>query len=207
MTLSEAEIEARLAARPDETTPPFSPRSDYDLNPGVRAKPGRILKPAAVLVPIITHRDGPTILLTKRTAHLSDHAGQISFPGGRIEPDDVDPDAAALRETQEEVGLVPDRVRIVGHLAPYITVTGYAITPVVGLIRPPFTLTPDPFEVADTFEVPLAFVLNPANHERHSRETEFGRRYFYVLPYQDRYIWGATAGMLVNLAQILAGGD
>ncbi len=207
MTLCETEIRARLARRADRVTAPTDPRSDYDLNPGVRAKPGRLLKPAAVLVPIVIHCDGPTILLTKRTAHLSDHAGQISFPGGRIEPSDADADAAALRETHEEVGLEPDRVRIVGRLSPYITVTGYTITPVVGLVTPPFTLTPDPFEVADTFEVPLAFILDPTNHERHSRETEFGRRHFYVLPYQDRYIWGATAGMLVNLAQMLADDD
>ena len=161
------------------------------------------LKPAAVLVPIVEHADGLTILLTKRTDHLADHAGQVSFPGGRIEPEDHDPEHAALREAHEEVGLAADQVEIVGRLDMYHTRTGYEVYPVVGLVRPPLSLMPDPYEVAEVFEVPLSFVLDPVNHELHQRELRGRMRTFYVLPYQDRYIWGATAAMLVNLAQVL----
>jgi 8-oxo-dGTP pyrophosphatase MutT (NUDIX family) len=161
------------------------------------------LKAAAVLVPIVEHPDGLTVLLTKRTDHLHDHAGQVSFPGGRIEPDDPDPEYAALREAREEVGLPAEQVEIVGRLDLYRTRTGFEVVPVVGLVRPPLTLTLDPFEVAEVFEVPLSFVLDPVNHELHTRELRGRQRTFYVLPYQGRYIWGATAGMLVNLAQVL----
>lgn len=164
------------------------------------------LKPAAVLIPIVDRPEGLTILLTRRSDKLADHAGQVSFPGGRIEPDDIDPEHAALREASEEIGLDPEHVQIIGRLATYETVTGFQITPVIGLVAPPFELVADPVEVADIFEVPLAFILDPANHERHHRDTSIGRRYFYKLPYQDWNIWGATAGMLVNLAQALAVG-
>jgi 8-oxo-dGTP pyrophosphatase MutT (NUDIX family) len=161
------------------------------------------LKAAAVLVPIVEHDDQLTVLLTKRTDHLADHAGQISFPGGRIEPEDPDPEYAALREAREEVGLPAEQVQLVGRLDLYRTRTGFEVVPVVGLVRPPLTLTPDPHEVAEVFEVPLAFILDPVNHQLHSRELRGMTRHFYVLPYEDRYIWGATAGMLVNLAQVL----
>lgn len=176
-------------------------RGDHE---GGWPRPAGPLKPAAVLVPIIERLDGFTILLTQRTAHLSDHAGQISFPGGRIEPDDPTPEHAALREAVEETGLSPHLVEIVGRLPFYVTGTGFEIVPVVGLVHPELTLLPDPFEVADIFEIPLSFVLDHDNHHRRSRLTAAGgTASFYVLPFQDRNIWGATAGMLVNLAEIL----
>jgi 8-oxo-dGTP pyrophosphatase MutT (NUDIX family) len=160
--------------------------------------------PAAVLVGIVGHADGPRIVLTQRTAHLADHAGQISLPGGRMEPCDADPVATALREAHEEVGLAPEHVEVLGHLEPYETVTGFLIRPVVGWIEPPVVLAPDPFEVAEVFELPLRFALDPANHRRDAYERDGRRRQFYVLPYEHRYIWGATAGILVNLARRLA---
>jgi 8-oxo-dGTP pyrophosphatase MutT (NUDIX family) len=159
-----------------------------------------------VLVPIVTWPERMTVLLTQRTAHLADHAGQISFPGGRLEPQDSGPEEAALRETEEEVGLPRDQIELIGRLDTYETSTGYEVVPVVGLVRPPYVLLPDPHEVADVFEVPLAFILDPANHHRRSREWQGGTRQFFVLPYEERYIWGATAGMLVNLAQVLSSG-
>jgi 8-oxo-dGTP pyrophosphatase MutT (NUDIX family) len=179
-------------------------RGDHDLNPGT-TPPSRDLRPAAVLVPLIDRGAGMTVLLTRRTAHLSAHAGQIAFPGGRIEAHDRDANAAALRETEEEVGLPRDHVTIVGRLDTYVTGTGFEITPVVGLVRVPFPLTIDPAEVAEAFEVPLDFVLDPKNHRRIERTVEHRRRVFFVLPFEDRNIWGATAGMLVNLAEVLAG--
>jgi 8-oxo-dGTP pyrophosphatase MutT (NUDIX family) len=177
-------------------------RGDHDLNPG-ETPPSAALRPAAVLVPLIDHKDGMTVLLTQRTAHLSAHAGQISFPGGRIEADDADPVAAALRETEEEVGLPREHVTVIGRLDTYVTGTGFEITPIVGIITPPYPLTIDPSEVAEAFEVPLSYILDPRNHNRTERESAGRTRVFFVLPYQDRNIWGATAGMLVNLAEVL----
>ncbi len=174
--------------------------------PGDQAEPEEIRGPpipAAVLVGLLPSPDGPRILLTRRTAHLEHHAGQISFPGGRIEPFDPDPVAAALREAQEEIGLEPARVEVLGEIARYRTRTGFLIHPVVGWIEPPASLKPDPFEVAEIFELPLAFALDPANHRRDSHEREGRRREFWVVPYGDRYIWGATAGILVNLARLV----
>lgn len=179
-------------------------RGDHDLNPGM-TPPSIELRPAAVLVPLVDRPEGMSVLLTQRTAHLSAHAGQIAFPGGRLEPEDLDATAAALRETEEEVGLGRDRVTLVGQLDTYVTGTGFEITPVVGIVSLPFSLTIDPFEVADVFEVPLSFVLDPGNHRRTERLFEERRRVFFVLPYEGRNIWGATAGMLVNLAEVLAG--
>ncbi|MGH6620607.1 MAG: CoA pyrophosphatase [Alphaproteobacteria bacterium] len=176
-------------------------RGDHDLNPGM-AKPTELVQ-AAVLVPIVERREGLTVLLTQRTDHLSAHAGQISFPGGRLEATDASLEAAALRETEEEVGLTRDRIEVVGQLDLYVTRTGFEVTPVVGIVTPPFALTPDPFEVADVFEVPLSFIIDPANHLKQSRQHNGIQRQFYVLPYDDRYIWGATAGMLVNLSEVL----
>ena len=179
-------------------------RGDHDLNPGMTL-PSTALRPAAVLVPLIDHPDRMTVLLTQRTAHLSAHAGQISFPGGRIEEADADPTAAALRETEEEVGLDRGRVSVIGRLDDYVTGTGFEITPIVGLVAPPLLLSIDPFEVAEAFEVPLGYILDRRNHQRVERASPAGRRSFYVLPYDGRNIWGATAGMLVNLAEVLAG--
>lgn len=180
-------------------------RGDHDGNPGL-APSARALRPAAVLVPLVARPQGLSVLLTLRTAHLHDHAGQISFPGGRIEDTDADAVDAALRETEEEVGLARRHVEILGRLDTYLTRTAYEVTPVVGLVTPPFDLSPDTFEVADIFELPLAFVLDPANRARHSRVFDGVERHFWVVPYQTRYIWGATAGMLVNLAEVLGAG-
>lgn len=177
-------------------------RGDHDLNPG-ETPPSSALRPAAVLVPLIDRADGMTVLLTQRTAHLHAHAGQISFPGGRVEESDADAVATALRETEEEVGLTRGRVSVVGRLDTYVTGTGFEITPIVGIVDPGYTLTIDPFEVAEAFEVPLAYVLDRRNHNRQERESAGRLRVFFVLPYQGRNIWGATAGMLVNLADVL----
>jgi 8-oxo-dGTP pyrophosphatase MutT (NUDIX family) len=164
-----------------------------------------VRRPAAVLVGLVGHGSGPAVLLTQRTAHLKDHAGQISFPGGRVEEEDAGIVPAALREAQEEIGLDPSRVEILGELDPYDTVTGFRIHPVVGWIEPPVILAPDPFEVAEVFEVPLCFTLDAANHRRDSYVRHGRRRHFFVLPYGQRYIWGATAGILVNLSRRLGG--
>lgn len=178
-------------------------RGDHDLNPGM-TPPSAALRPAAVLVPLVDHAHGMSILLTQRTAHLSAHAGQISFPGGRMEEHDADAVAAALRETEEEVGLPRERVSIVGRLDTYVTGTGFEITPIVGVVEPPYPMVIDPFEVAEAFEVPLAYILDRRNHQRVERESAGRRRAFFVLPYDGRNIWGATAGILVNLAEVLA---
>ena len=159
--------------------------------------------PAAVLIGLVERPGGPAILLTQRTEHLRDHAGQISFPGGRIEPGDASPAAAALREAGEEIGLAAAKVEVLGELAPYDTVTGFRIHPVVGWIEPPLALQLDRFEVADAFEVPLQFIVDPANQRRHSYRRGALTRGYYVLPYQGRFIWGATAGILVNLSRLL----
>jgi 8-oxo-dGTP pyrophosphatase MutT (NUDIX family) len=172
---------------------------------GLPMPPDRDLIPAAVLVPLVARSAGLTVLLTQRTAHLANHPGQISFPGGRIEADDKDALAAALRETQEEIGLAPEAVDVLGRLDDYTTVTGFRIAPFVGLLHPPLTLSPDSFEVAEVFEVPLDFILDPHNHQRHNENPPVGRRrYYYAIPFNERYIWGATAGMLVNLSDVLA---
>ena len=161
------------------------------------------LTPAAVLFPIVLRDGGQTVLLTQRTAHLRDHAGQISFPGGRVEAHDRSPMDTALRETEEEIGLARERVEIVGFLPEYRTGTGFRVTPVVALVRPPFDLQPDPFEVAEIFEVPLAFLLDPANHQQHSLHYRGALRSYFAMPYGEYFIWGATAGMIRSLSERL----
>jgi 8-oxo-dGTP pyrophosphatase MutT (NUDIX family) len=176
--------------------------SDHDLN--VPPKTPRKLRQAAVLVPLVEHPEGLSVLLTQRTDHLHDHAGQISFPGGRVEPQDNGVIEAALRETEEEIGLSGKFIDVVGYLDNYETVTGYLITPVVAFVTPGFSLAIDDFEVADAFEVPLDFLLNPQNHQIHMGIRRGLKRRYYVFEYQNRYIWGATAGMLMNLYRRIA---
>ncbi|QBE62665.1 CoA pyrophosphatase [Pseudoduganella lutea] len=163
--------------------------------------------PASVLVPLVEREGGLTVLLTQRTAHLHDHAGQVAFPGGRAEHDDVDAIDTALRETEEEIGLHRRHIDILGTLPLYYTGTGYAVTPVVGLVRPPFDLKADPFEVAEIFEVPLRFLMDGAHHEVRSAAVPEGapgeKRTFYTMPHGGHFIWGATAGMLRNLFHFL----
>lgn len=161
--------------------------------------------PAAVLVPLVVRGDQLTVLLTKRTDHLHHHPGQISFPGGRVEVADGSPVETALRETREEVGLDRRHVELIGTLPNYLTGTGFRVTPVVGLVHPPFKLTLDAFEVAEAFEVPLAHFLDPANHEEHSIMHEGRLRRFHAMPYQGYFIWGATAGIIMSLYRMLNG--
>ena len=158
---------------------------------------------AAVLVPLIDRHEGMTVLLTQRTAHLKSHAGQVSFPGGRAEDGDGSPENTALRETEEELGMPRRHVDIVGRLNVRETGTGYRVVPIVGLIDPPFRLEPDANEVAEIFEIPLSVVLDPANYRFETRVQRGAERQFYALPYDGFYIWGLTARLLVNLAEVL----
>lgn len=178
-----------------------SSRGDHDLNPGM--VPVTVLREAAVLVPIVERPEGLTLMLTQRTDHLDHHPGQISFPGGHIEDNDASPEDAALREAEEEVGLERTHVEIIGRLDQYVTRTGFSITPIVGLIDPSHSVSADEFEVADIFEVPLAFLLDANNHRRDSRIYKGTKREFYAMPFGDYYIWGATAGMIRNLYDVL----
>jgi 8-oxo-dGTP pyrophosphatase MutT (NUDIX family) len=190
------ELRRRLAATP----PAFSVYADddatrYDAN-STRA---------AVLVPIVSHPDGLTVLFTQRTTHLKAHSGQISFPGGRAEHSDPTVEFTALRETQEEIGLPVERIEILARLPEYLTRTGFRVTPVVGLLTPPLQLAPDDREVAEVFEVPLEFLLDGKNYRKESRELLGRMANYYVVQYEQRRIWGVTAGMLVNFYHYLAG--
>ncbi len=195
-------LQAQALRQRFETPPAWEPE--------VRAEPRftqRKPAQAAVLLPLVARAE-PTLLLTQRTSHLANHSGQIAFPGGKVDPTDIDVVDAALREAEEEVGLTRDYVQVLGTLPIYTTGTAFIITPVVALVRPGFTLRPNEGEVADVFEVPLAFLLDPANHQRHAFEFEGLRREWFSMPWQDggteRYIWGATAGMLRNFYRFMA---
>jgi 8-oxo-dGTP pyrophosphatase MutT (NUDIX family) len=180
-------------------------RGDHDLDPVSKAMAAvRPIKPAAVLIPIVD-RDEPMVLLTQRTAHLPQHAGQISFPGGKIDPTDATPLAAALREADEEIGLPADVIDPIGYLDVYMTTLGYRIVPVVARVRPGFSLTLNPGEVDDAFEVPLSFMMEAANHQTHSREWQGLMRTYYAIPFGERYIWGVTAGIFRNLYERIYG--
>ncbi|MBN3758967.1 CoA pyrophosphatase [Paraburkholderia sp. Tr-20389] len=207
------------AIAPDRLTPDgLRARFDRDLpweqeTREVRWRETADPRVAAVLVALVVREEGLTVLLTQRTAHLNDHAGQVSFPGGRHEPHDATTTATALREAQEEVGLDPSRVEVLGSLPEYLTGTGFRVTPVVGLVHPPFTVQADTFEVAEIFEVPLRFLMDPQNHEVRVLNWEGGNRRFFAMPYPrgtpdgtggDYFIWGATAGMLRNFYRFLA---
>lgn len=203
---------ARLDRSPSEAV--FDPRSgrawgrgDWDLNPELLADfavmpPAR---PAAVLVGIVA-REQLTVLLTQRTHTLPTHAGQISFPGGKVEAHDDGPISTALRESVEEIGIDPGFIEPLGFLDGYRTGTGFTVAPVVALIRPGFELKPDPREVDDVFEVPLVFLMDEANHQKHARDWRGRQRHYYAMPYGERFIWGATAGMIKNMHQRLFAG-
>ena len=164
---------------------------------------GKPLIPAAVLVPLVVHEDGLNVMLTKRTDHLNNHGGQISFPGGRVDDSDRDALHTALRETEEEVGLHSKDIEIIGELDEYIVGTGYLVNPIIGVIEPPFELTPHEGEVAEVFEAPLEFLITPENMKRHAREFEGIKRHYFAITWEEYFIWGATAGMLRNLSQRL----
>jgi len=181
----------------DPTAP--GARGDLDLNPESWMRAGvKATKPAAVLVPIID-RSEPTVLLTLRTADLASHAGQVAFPGGKIDPADESPVAAALREACEETGLAPALIEPIGYLDLYLTFSGFRILPTVARVKPDFKLTLNPREVTETFEVPLEFLMTPANHQRKTRDWNGLARDYYAIPFENRYIWGITAGILRNL--------
>jgi 8-oxo-dGTP pyrophosphatase MutT (NUDIX family) len=186
------------------TTPPIESLMTADDLEKQLAHAKLPLKPAAVLLLIVNHPGEPAVVFTQRTAHLSAHAGQISFPGGRCDAQDCDAVATALREAEEEVGIPPARVDILGRLPEYKTVTGFAVTPVVGWAEPPLAYRPDPSEVDDVFEVPLAFLLDARNHRHESAYFKGRMRQYWAMPYRERFIWGATAGMLVTFQRIVA---
>jgi 8-oxo-dGTP pyrophosphatase MutT (NUDIX family) len=206
--VSTADFERRARARLDLVPPADLSTAgglggDHALD-GV-ARPSGPPRPAAVLVGIVAHAEVPTVLLTQRRHGLRTHSGQIAFPGGKIDAEDGSPCAAALREAREEVGLSARHIDAIGYLDPYLTGTGYIVVPVVALIAPPVSLDLNPHEVAEAFEVPLQFLMDPANHQRHHQTFDGRRRTFYAMPYEARFIWGATAGILRHLFERLYG--
>lgn len=196
----------RLRDRLDPVDDPSEPPrfGDGDLNGGLPVRTGK-LRQAAVLAPLILHDGPPRLLLTERAAHLPKHPGQIAFPGGGVDPSGETAAEAAVRELEEEVGIGAHHVELVGRFDGYATVTGYHVTPFVGVLKPGYVLKPDPGEVADVFEAPFEFLMDPANHQRHFREWQGRKRYYYAMPWEGRYIWGATAGMLKSLHDRLYG--
>ena len=179
---------------------PAGGSSDYDLNPDAPRLGRQRLRPASVLVPLVERGGGVNLILTRRAALLKHHPGQVAFPGGKQEPGDATPLAAALREAEEEIALRPGQVEVLGGLDPHETVTSFAVRPFVGLVDPGFRAVPDPGEVEEVFEVPLAFALDPANLQVHGRVWQGVLRRYYVIPYGPHYIWGATARMLKALS-------
>ncbi len=203
ITLDLAEIKARLN---DYNSDPDGKQGDHVLNPHNRRRnPDQPLRPAAVLVPLVNRKDGPTVLFTQRTDHLDHHPGQVSFPGGHVDAGDASAEETALRETEEEVGIHRRHIKLIGRIDTYLTSTGFSVTPVVGMMEPPFEINPDPVEVAEVFEVPLAFLFDAANHSRviyHARDEQWDT---YDMPYNGHRIWGVTAGMFRNFYEIIAG--
>jgi 8-oxo-dGTP pyrophosphatase MutT (NUDIX family) len=181
-------------------TRPARPSSDFDLNPAIALPPGRVLRPAAVLVPVWLRPDGARLILTKRASHLKHHPGQIAFPGGKVDAGDDGPMGAALREAQEEIGLSAELVTVLGTLPTHETVTGFTVTPVLALVRGDFTPVPEAGEVEEAFTVPLSHVLDPARYHIERRRWRGEWRRYYTVPYGPYYIWGATARILRGLA-------
>lgn len=205
--VSASRLQPDALRRRFEQPPVWTPEMLADRTSGIES-----LAQASVLVPLVM-RDDLTVLLTRRTPHLKAHAGQISFPGGRVEPDDLDPVHTALREAAEEVGLPREHVEVIGELPTYTTITGFVVTPVVGLVSPELYLHPDPNEVEEAFEVPLSFLMNPAHHQRRGFGLADGRHQFFAMPWtgqtpegeeREYFIWGATAAMLRNLYRFLS---
>jgi 8-oxo-dGTP pyrophosphatase MutT (NUDIX family) len=201
-----ARAAARLSADPPRPDGPLSnPGGDHSLDPdGDAVAPPGPHRRAAVLVPIVSRGRGLFVLLTKRALHLRDHSGQIAFPGGKIDPADPSPLAAALREAEEEIGLKPSTVRLLGYLDPYLSATGFLVTPVIGLVEGAPALAPNPGEVAEIFEVPLAHLMDPARYALKSRPWQGRIRYFYAIAFGEKLIWGVTAGILHNLYERLS---
>ncbi len=197
---------ARARARLDpQIARPDCLGGDHDLNPGHAPSIMEELRPAAVLCPLIARPGGLQLILTTRTADMPTHAGQIAFPGGGMRAGDASLAAAALREAEEEIGLAPDQVEILGGFGAFETISGFLVAPFIGLVSPGFVPRPDPREVADIFETPLSFLMNPANHIRHSREWRGSARVYYAMPFGARYIWGATARMIKGVHDHLYG--
>ena len=199
--MSAAELLDRVARA---LSAPSAGSSDFDLNPDVHLPPGRKLRPAAVLLPLVRTGDEVSVILTKRSSALIHHPGQIAFPGGKVDAADDGPVAAALREASEEIGLKPENVKVLGELSPHETVTRFNVTPVLGLVLEPFDIVPEPGEVEEVFTVPLTHVTNIKNFQIQSRLWQGENRFYYTVPYGPYYIWGATARILHGLAERMA---